>query len=84
MEEGFAKPGGKFAAKLCLNPTTRGYEQDPVTGERIEGELPIGDRIATICLHLTNDIDLALRIPLVSSIYHHAPRTISQDRHFSG
>ena len=61
-----AKPGSKFAAKLCLNPTTRGYEQDPVTGERIEGELPIGDRIATICLHLTNDIDLALRIPLVA------------------
>ena len=61
-----AKPGGKFAAKLCLNPTTRGYEQDPVTGDRIEGELPIGDRIATICLHLTNDIDLALRIPLVA------------------
>ncbi len=60
------KPGNQFVAKLCLNPTTRGYEQDPVTGERIEGELPIGDRIATICLHLTNDIDLALRIPLVA------------------
>lgn len=61
-----AELGNKFAAKLCLNPTTRGYEQDPVTGERIEGELPIGDRIATICLHLTNDIDLAMRIPLVA------------------
>ena len=37
-----AKPGSKFAAKLCLNPTTRGYEQDPVTGERIEENCRLG------------------------------------------
>jgi len=51
----------KYNVKLCLNPSSRYYGNRNLTVD-----FPIGDKISTLCLHLINDVELGLRIPLVA------------------
>ena len=63
----------KHSVNLCLHTSTKFYGNRKLTLD-----YPIGDKISTLCLHLINDVELGLRIPLIAQFLIASRSTLSK------